>query len=555
MKRLGTTKILLLVAIAFLVLSTVLSVASLFPVVTGNNEKATVVKDSFRLSQNEVYREGLGAFQRGENLTVTVECPTAFMKNFSIVTSNIIIYSNTTNRNITYSFTASPNYYEAVFYSNAANASWIHLQTTVEKTQVLYPLAWLTSSAKIIFLLSAIFALGIILKSAFPKITEKLEVNSHSPTINRTFRNRLLAFLLLSLVIWLVLLALNSNPLATFNNWYTDHARDDYVSSLFLKDGLSVFNQPLGALASQDSSRYMFVTWPQMPHLYPLGSILLFLPFGILLQNGLDPALVYKLEIALFLVFAHICLYFFLSAFLKKNTHLFWKTVGLYIIYVSLVIYAASGMFDSVAFLFALIAVTMFLSERYGYFVMFIGISVFLKYQAAIFLLPLIIVGLFKLVERKNLQSLVRNKEVILGAVLGGISGFTAYLSAPFVMRARPELILNTINAFAPHAQISWYQQSAYVLLTLAVTLVYAAYMLNKNSLLSFSAVFLLLPSFMLPYFQYWYIPFIFVYALIPQRKKELEVTILWLVFIIIMLCFSGNPMQLFNAFQSMLKI
>lgn len=555
MKRLGTTEILLLVAIAFLVLSTVLSVASLFPVVTGNNEKVTVVKDSFRLSQNEVYREGLGAFQRGENLTVTVECPTAFMKNFSIVTSNIIIYSNTTNLNITYSFTSSPNYYEAVFYSNAANASWIHLQTTVVKAQVLYPLSWLNSSAKIIFLLSAIFALGIILKRAFPKITEKLEVNSHSPTINRTFRNRLLAVLLLSLVIWLVLLALNSNPLATFNNWYTDHARDNYVSSLFLKDGLSVFNQPLGALASQDSSRYMFVTWPQMPHLYPLGSILLFLPFGILLQNGLDPALVYKLEIALFLVFAHICLYFFLSAFLKKNTHLFWKTVGLYIIYVSLVIYAASGMFDSVAFLFALIAVTMFLSERYGYFVLFMGISVFLKYQAAIFLLPLIIVGLFKLIERKNLQGLVRNKEVILGAVLGGISGFTAYLSAPFVMRARPELILNTINAFAPHAQISWYQQSAYVLLTLAVTLVYAAYMLNKNSLLSFSAVFLLLPSFMLPYFQYWYIPFIFVYALIPQRKKELEVTILWLIFMIIMLCFSGNPMQLFNAFQSMLKI
>ena len=140
---------------------------------------------------------------------------------------------------------------------------------------------------------------------------------------------------MLSLVLWLSLLAVNSNPLATFENWYTDHVRHAYVSSLFLKDGLSVFNQPLGTLASQDNSHFMFVTWPEMPHLYPLGSILLFLPFGALLQNGFDPVLVYKLEIALFLVFAHICLYFFLKVFLKKNMHLFWKLAGVYIIYLT----------------------------------------------------------------------------------------------------------------------------------------------------------------------------------------------------------------------------
>ncbi len=87
---------------------------------------------------------------------------------------------------------------------------------------------------------------------------------------------------------WFFLLAVNSNPLATFENWYTDHARDSYVSSLFLKDGFSVFDEPLGKLASLDNSYYKFVTWPEMPHLYPLGSIFLFLPFGVLLQNGVD---------------------------------------------------------------------------------------------------------------------------------------------------------------------------------------------------------------------------------------------------------------------------
>jgi hypothetical protein len=553
MKRLGTTKILLLIAVTFLVLSVVLSVASLFPVATGNKQKVTIINDSFRLSQNETYRESLGAFHGGENISVTVDCQTASMKNFSIEPANITFYSNLSNQNI--SFTANSTYYEAVFYSNAPNATWIHLQIAVEKPQALYPLAAFTAPAKIMFLLSSATTMLIILKSLLPKGKQKPEPNPYLPIINKAYRNRLLTLLLISLVFWLVLLALNSYPLATFNNWYTDHARHTYVSSLFLKDGLSVFNQPLGTLANQDSSHFMFVTWPETPHLYPFGSILLFLPFGALMQNGLDPVLVYKFEIALFLVFAHICLYFFLRVFLKKDMHLFWKLVGLYIIYVSLVVYAASGMFDAVAFLFALIAVTMFLNERYDFFFLFMGVSVFLKYQAAIFMLPLIVVGVLRLFERNTVGSLIRNKAVIAGAVLVAISGFTAYLSAPFLMQTRPELILNTVNAFAPHAQIDWLHQSTYVLLTLTVTLVYAAYMLNKNKLLSLSAIFLLLPSFMLPYFQYWYIPFFFVTALIPQKKKELEVTVIWLIFMVAALTgILANPLQFMNVLHSVFK-
>ena len=387
------------------------------------------------------------------------------------------------------------------------------------------------------------------------KLTKRTEDVPSPIYSDKTFRNRLLALLLLSLVLWLILLSVNTNPLATFKNWYTDHVRDSYVSTLFLKEGLSVFSQPLGTLSSQDSSHYMFVTWPEMPHLYPLGSILLFLPFGTLLQNGLDPVLVYKLEIALFLFFAHICLYFFLNAYLKKNSHLFWKIAGLYIIYVSLILYAAGGMYDSVAFFFALLAVTMFLGERYDYFVLLIGISIFFKYQAGIFLLPLIIVGLLKVHEKNNLGNFIRNKAVILGLMLLGISGVTAYLSAPFMTQTRTELVMNAINAFAPHSKYAWNYQAVGILITLAVTLIYAAYMLNKNSFLSLSAIFLLLPSFMMPYFQFWYIPYIFVYALIPQRKKELEVTVLWLIFMFLMLCFSGNPIQFFSSFQIISKI
>ena len=558
MKQADTTKILLLVAIAFLILSIVLSLVSLFPVATGNNQTSTIIDDSFRLSQNEVYRKGLGSFHGGENITVTVDSMTSFMKNFSVITSNGTRYSNTSNLNIIHMFQAEPNYYEAVFYSNSSDAGWVHFQVMVEKPQGQMPFAWLMYPAKMIFLVSLISTLVILLQPALQKLTKTAENKPSQQTADKVFRNRLIAFLAFSLVLWLVFVAVNSNPLGTFENWYTDLARDSYSASLFLKDGLSVFNQPLGTLASHDNSRFMFVTWPEMPHLYPVGSVLLFLPFGVLLQRGSDPVLVYKLEIALFLVFAHVCLYLFLKVFLKKDMHLFWKMVGLYIIYVSLVVYAANGMFDSVAFLFSLLAVAMFLSERYDYFFLLVGVSVFLKYQAGIFLLPLVIVGVLKLLEVNNAGSLLRNKKVVGGAAFGLVSVFTAYLSAPFLMKTSPEFIMNGINAFASQSQISWSQQSFLVLLSLAGTLVYVFYMLNKNSLLSLSALFMLLPSFTLPYFQNWYLPFIFVYMLIPQRKKELEATAVWLIFMVAALAFGAlffNVIQNLDSFKSLLKI
>jgi hypothetical protein len=558
MKLRPTAKILLFAAILLLVLSIVLAVVSLFPVVTGEDQSSVIIDDSFRLSQNETRRQGLGSFHGGENISLLVQCPTVFPKNFSIITYNGVRYSNFTSLDVAYFFTAGADYYEAVFFSSSPNAGIVHFKVTAQEPKVLFPFSWLSASAKIMFLASLGLALLVVLNLVFSKSTMAIANNHALPSLSQINRRRILALLLLSLVFWLFLLAVNTNTLASFEDWYTDHARHPYVSSLFLKDGFSIFDEPLGKLASLDNSYYKFVTWPEMPHLYPLGSILLFLPFGSLLQNGFDPVLVYKLEIALFLVFAHLCLYFFLTIYLKKEMHLSLKLVGVYIIYVTLVIYAADGMFDSVAFLFSLFALTMFMTKRYDYSFLLVAVSVFFKYQAGIFLLPLIIVGLLKLFEKNTFRSLLRNKAVIAGAVFAFISGFTAYLSAPFLMETRPELIMNGINAFLPNSQLPWSLQSFSVLLTLAVTLVFAFYMLNKNSLLSLSALFLLLPSFTLPYFQNWYLPFIFVYVLIPQRKKELEVTMIWLIFMIAVLSFGGvsfNPLQIFDNFRSLLKL
>jgi hypothetical protein len=295
-----------------------------------------------------------------------------------------------------------------------------------------------------------------------------------------------------------------------------------------------------------------------MPHLYPLGSIFLFLPFGFLLQSGVGQVFVFKMEIAVFLLFSHVSLYYFLARFWTQKMFPLLKLVGIYTLYVPLIVYSANGMFDAVPFLFSLIALTLFMEGRYDYFLLFMALSLTFKYQPAIFLMPLIIMGALKLFERHGFSSIIRNKAAITATILAVISVFTAVLSAPFLIATKPEFMMNGINAFSSQSQMSWALQTFAVLLTLTVTLLFAVYIRNKNPLLSFSALFLLLPSFTMPFFQIWYVPFLFGYALIPQKKREMELTLVWLIFMTAMLSFGGvsfNPLNVVDGWKRVLGL
>jgi hypothetical protein len=555
--RASLLKAFLIVATALLVLSVALAIVSIFPVQNGQMQNSVLLDESFHLSSMETRRQGLGSFHGGENLTVNIQGDPGYLKNFSVITYSAKNFTYQSTGDINFSFFAGADYYEAVFYCLPGTSGNVHLTVNVSKPAATFPYSSIGTPAKILFAVSLSAIMLIMLKSAVSQNTKKALFNT-LPSISKTGRKRLLILLLISLIVWFSLLAVNNNSLAGFEDWYTDHARHPYTSTLFLTKGFAVFDTPLGTLASSDNSYYKFVTWPEMPHLYPLGSIFLFMPFGVMLQNGVDPGLVFKLEIALFIAVAHVCLYFFLKYFWKKPIELPWKLVGVYIIYVSLVIFAANGMFDAIPFLFSLFGLTMFLTKRYDYFILFMAVSIVLKYQAGIFLLPLIIYSLVELYRANHLTGIIKNKAVLAGAALAAISAFTAVLSAPYLMSTRPELIMNGINAFNSHSQIPWWLQSLAIVLTLAATLIYAGYMYRRNSLMSLSAMFLLLPSYMMPYIQNWYLPFLFSYILIPQEKKELGATMIWLIFMIAMLSFGGasfNPLLIIENLKTMLKL
>lgn len=544
-------------AIALLIFSVVIAVVSLYPIVTSDTENSLIIDDSFALTPLEMWRRGLGSFRGNENLSLSILNPENSPINFSLVTYSGSLFSTLSSEDIEYSFSACAEYHEAVFLTNSNVATELNFQVSVQRLRVIFPFSWLSTPAKILFFLSLGSVIILLFKRALHKTTV-FGQDSKSRILSRKGRRVLLILTILSLSFWFFLVVVNTNSFASFENWYTDHARHSYSSTLFTKVGFSIFNVPLGQLSSSDNSYYKFVTWPQMAHIYPLGSIFLFLPFGFLLQSGVNQILVFKMEIALFLLFAHVCLHYFLERFLKQKMFPFLKLVVVYAMYIPLIVYTANGMYDAVPFLFSLIAVDMYLTERYDHFLLFTAVSIILKYQAVLFLMPLIIMGLLKLLKQHSLSNIIKNKAVIAAVALTGAAGITAIASAPYLMNTKPEFVMNGITAFSSHAQINWEMQSFAVLLTLAATLLFAVYMRNRNPLISLSAIFLLLPLFAMPFFQIWYLPFFFVYALLPQQKREMEITIVWLIFIMAVLGFGGvsfNPLQVIDGWTRVLGI
>ena len=556
------------------VLSVVLSVISFFPIAAAETQTATIINATFRLTPHETYRQGLGSFHGDENITLNISIANESPVNFTLLTYNGPNYSNIIAANLTYSFDAGPYYYEAAFLAGTTTSTDVHFQVSVEKPAANYDFSWLSTPAKALFLASWAALMFLILKPLVSgDFTPKMENQPNRSILKQKNQRSLKIAILISFIFWIVLLVLNSNPLATFENWYTDAARNSYTSVLFTKVGFKVFSTPLGKLSSIDSSLYKFVTWAEMPNLYPLGSMFLFMPFGALLETGFSQVLVFKMEILLLLAAAHLCLYLFLRQLWDKELERkprdvylkpFWrqefsfllKALATYLFYIVLVVYAADGQFDAVAFLFCLPAFALFLEERYDLFLFYVVIATTFKYEAGIFLLPLIMLGIIRLLQKNPHNALLRNKAVLAAAGLAAVDLFTAYLSAPLMMAIRPELIMNGVNAFSPHAQLSWSMQAFAVLLTLSVTLGFAAYLLNKSSLISLLMVSSLLPIFTMPYFQPWYLPFFFIFPLIPQPKRSLEVTLVWLVFIVLTLSFGGvsyNPLLILNDIKKII--
>lgn len=539
-----------------LVISVAVSVFSFYPQTSTEISTQIIIDDTFNLAEHEIYRQGLGSFRGNEIITLHVKGTAEHPIDFSLITYTGQQYTALA-KSFNYTFVAAVDYYEVVFEGNPISSNTVTLQASVQTPTVAYPLSWLIDPARMLFIFSW-SALIILLSLPELKKSSKLLRNTHLPSPALSLKNkRLITFLVvLSLAFWITLLIFNSYPLGTFEDWYTDHARHPYSANLFTKVGFSIFDTPLGFLSSSDDSMYKFVTWPQMPHLYPIGSIFLFLPFGILLEAGVAQTLTFKLEIALLLAVSHVGLYYFLERFWSQNANSLLKIASIYLFYVVLILYSANGQFDAIAFLFALFGSVMFLEKRYDIFLLFLSLATAFKYQAGIFLAPLALIGVIRLFRGSSPSMILKNKAVLAAFSIVAFNLFTAYLSIPYLTRVRPEFVMNGVNAFSPHGQISWVLQAFTVFLFLSVTLVFVTQIFNQNRSMVLFAVFMLMPCLTMPYFQSWYFPFLFIYLLLPRHKSVVNSTLIWLIFVVLILSFGGlsyNPLAIIDRIRNLL--
>ena len=169
-------------------------------VATDATETRVIIADSFRLTPLEIRRHGLGSFQGGDNISISIHKAANWPINFSILTYNGTFYSHASTEAIEFSFTASADYYEAVFFTDTNTENEIQFEVSVQKPKVLFPFSWLTTPAKILFFFSIGSTVLLLLKFSLYEPSASRENEHKGQFLSQKSRRILLILLLLSLV-------------------------------------------------------------------------------------------------------------------------------------------------------------------------------------------------------------------------------------------------------------------------------------------------------------------------------------------------------------------
>jgi len=534
LKNLKISQILTLFFGILFILGIAISVFSSIPVRRGHTcIQRIIINEQIKMSPKEQRRYCLGFFEKNCNISIRVYEKTGKPVIYEVIIYNGLIISNISSIAPESSFRTNNNYYELVLINNSTNYLEIYLNATAEEPYLEYPYWHISWIGKNLLLIGG---LGFVIQTLWLKHDESLLTEvafSRKPHMAKF----LLAATISSFLFWSLIITLPSFSSLGLENWYTDHIRHSYTAFLFLKYHFSVFSVPLGSLANNDDSFFKFITWAKMPHLYPLGSIALFLPFGIPLQFGVPSELIFKLEIATFVFFGHVCIYLFGKMLLENGyMHKITKIAVFSFFYYIVVLYSLNGMFDSIPVLFSILALSNLIKKRYEASFLFLSIGFLFKYQVAIFLLPLFLINFLNIFTKKDLLSILRNAKITAAFLFIAVSSVSLIESLPYILNVRENLIMNPLYLFRLPVNVSW----VYHLFALSVVLIFSFlcvfFSFKRNRTFSAFISYLLLPFVSLPYFQPWYFMYVPLPALLIKDKRFSALFVVWLVTIALLI-------------------
>lgn len=301
-------------------------------------------------------------------------------------------------------------------------------------------------------------------------------------------------------------------PWHTLSDSMTDHYRHAYSAWAFLHVGTDIWTTPIktwefaGAISNPPHGGHS--------HLYPLGSIFLFLPFGVLTYGFSVPASITNmLMVGLFTATAAPAMMMFDSAnrFDTEIGILSTLFVGVLALY-----WGYRGFFDVVVLCISLFGVWMFWRENYRNAFVALVVACSLHFRIW-YLGPLTLLAGWKYYQSNGI-------DVVLGAgtLYGAASALTGVLTLTQIstQTGQQEFIGNPFS-LTQGAEIAF----PALLLGIAAA---AIIILSESRLLLSSTVILAGASvFLLPQYQWWY-PLLYTPALALVKEKPSQIALVF---------------------------
>lgn len=306
------------------------------------------------------------------------------------------------------------------------------------------------------------------------------------------YKKRAFAWLVVAVVL---VVPLFKAPRYSVAPLYTDHMRHAYAAWALLNIGPEVFTTPIAHW--NFGASHPFVSWPTLPHLYPIGSLILFIPFGVLINLGVVPEpLVNMAMIMLFGVFGVVASWLLYDT-LNDSYEPILLAIVLLMVVPSYIFWGLNGFFDTVAVTLALYGVRAYWRENNGTSMLALVGALSLHYRLW-YLGPLALVVAWR--YWRTHDTLLDWRLALVG-VLGAGSFVSFFLTIPGLMSLSESPLVHP-NPLSPTSALT---PQLLLALGVAVVLLAVVYRYETNYLMMISLTLAVLSVFTFTQWMPWY--------------------------------------------------
>lgn len=214
-------------------------------------------------------------------------------------------------------------------------------------------------------------------------------------------------------------------PTYSLDSLYTDHRRHAYAAWALLNIGPEVYTTPIEQW--RFGAPRPFISWAPIPHLYPIGSLLLFLPFGIVNNTGILPEPIVNMSMIELLGVGGVGATWLLYRLVRESYRPMLGGLVVLLAAILYVFWGLNGFFDSIAVAAALYGIRAYRRENDGTALLALVIALSLHYRLW-YLGP---IALVVFVRYAQAQRGVVDWRLAVAGVLGGGSIISFILTIP----------------------------------------------------------------------------------------------------------------------------